>query len=389
MITAEAAEHSARVRDLVAASIEAAGGWLSFEKFMDLVLYAPGLGYYSGGARKLGTDGDFTTAPEVSRLFGACVAVQCAEILAALDLGAVESGSILEIGAGTGRMAADILGRLEGLGRLPKRYLILEISADLRERQREQMQKRLPHLLDRVHWLDRPPAEGFDGVILANEVLDALPVARFRWNAAAVEEIGVIFDGAQFAWAAREASEAMAANCRELFRASGGWADGYLSEYCQRLHAWIGTVTHALRRGAVLWFDYGLPRAQYYLPERHDGTLVCHFRHRLSEDPFANVGLQDITAWVDFTRVAEACSAANLEVAGFTTQAHFLAASSIDREMQLAAADDEVSFARFANQARQLMMPGEMGERFKAMACLRGIELPLTGFALLDLRHSL
>lgn len=389
MISAEAAEHSARVRDHIAASIEAAGGWLSFEQFMDLVLYAPGLGYYSGGARKLGADGDFTTAPEVSRLFGACVAVQCAEILAALDFAAVESGSILEIGAGSGRMAADILARLEGLGRLPKRYLILEISADLRERQRELIQKRLPHLLDRVHWLDGPPAEAFDGVILANEVLDALPIARFRWNAAAVEEMGVIFDGAQFAWAAREASGAVAANCRQLFAASGGWADGYVSEYCPRLPAWIAGVTHALRTGAVLWFDYGLPRSQYYLPERHDGTLVCHFRHRLSEDPFANIGLQDITAWVDFTRVAESCSAANLEVAGFTTQAHFLAASSIDREMRLAAGDDEIAFARLANQARQLMMPGEMGERFKAMACLRGIELPLTGFALLDLRHSL
>lgn len=138
-----------------------------------------------------------------------------------------------------------------------------------------------------------------------------------------------------------------------------------------------------------MWFDYGLPRAQYYLAERRDGTLVCHFRHRLSEDPFANIGLQDITAWVDFTRVAEACSAANLEVAGFTTQAHFLAASGIDREMQLAAGGDEAVFARLANQARQLMMPGEMGERFKAMACVRGVELPLTSFALLDLRHTL
>jgi SAM-dependent MidA family methyltransferase len=138
-----------------------------------------------------------------------------------------------------------------------------------------------------------------------------------------------------------------------------------------------------------LWFDYGLPRAQYYLAERHDGTLVCHFRHRLSADPFANIGLQDITAWVDFTGVAEACSAAHLEVAGFTTQAHFLAALGIDREMQLAAGNDEMAFARFANQARQLMMPGEMGERFKAMACVRDIELPLTGFSLLDLRHTL
>jgi SAM-dependent MidA family methyltransferase len=385
VITVEAAEHSMRVRDLIAAEIHASGGWLSFERFMDLALYAPGLGYYSGGAPKLGAEGDFTTAPEVSRLFGACVAVQCAEILAALE----NDASILEIGAGSGRMAADILGRLESLNRLPKRYLILEISADLRERQHALLQKRLPHLLERVQWLDGPPPAPFDGIILANEVLDALPVARFRWHAAGIEEMGVAFENGRFAWAARAAGSALTSSCRELFAASGGWDDGYVSEYCPRLPAWIAGVTQPLRRGAVLWFDYGLPRAQYYLAERRDGTLICHFRHRLSEDPFANLGLQDITAWVDFTQVAESCSAANLEVAGFTTQAHFLAAAAIDREMQLAAGDDEVLFARLANQARQLMMPGEMGERFKAMACLRGAELPLTGFALLDLRHTL
>jgi SAM-dependent MidA family methyltransferase len=385
VITSEAAEHSTRLRDHIAAKIHASGGWLSFEHYMDLALYAPGLGYYSGGARKLGTGGDFTTAPEVSRLFGACVAVQCAEILSALEAEA----SILEIGAGSGRMAADILARLESLSRLPKRYLILEISADLRERQQQLLQKRLPHLLHRVQWLDGLPPAPFDGIILANEVLDALPVARFRWHTAGVEEMGVILEDGQFTSDMREASSAMTLSCRGLCAASGGWDDGYVSEYCPRLHAWIAGVTQALRRGAVLWFDYGLPRAQYYLAERHGGTLVCHFRHQLSEDPFANIGLQDITAWVDFTRVAEASSAANLEVAGFTTQAHFLAALGIDREMQLAAAGDDLSFARLANQARQLMMPGEMGERFKAMACVRDVELPLTGFALLDLRHTL
>jgi SAM-dependent MidA family methyltransferase len=390
MIGAEALEHSARVRDHIAAKIHAAGGWLSFEQFMDLALYAPGLGYYSGGAQKLGPSGDFTTAPEVSRLFGACVALQCAEISRVLN-----TASILEIGAGSGRLAADILCRLELLGQLPQRYSILEISADLRERQREYLQKRLPHLLERVHWLDRPPEQPFEGIIVANEVLDALPVARFRWHASTPEEMGVACADGRFHWAARQASGAMTQICRELAAAGGGWEDGYVSEYCPRLPAWIAAVTQALRSGAVLWFDYGLPRAQYYLPERHDGTLLCHFRHQLSADPFANIGLQDITAWVDFTRVAEACSAAEacgsaaLEVAGFTTQAHFLAALEIDKEMQLAAGGDENLFARLANQARQLMLPGEMGERFKAMACLRGIDMPLSGFGLLDLRHTL
>ena len=395
-----AAEHSTRLRDHIAAEIQDAGGWLSFERFMDLALYAPGLGYYSGGAAKLGAGGDFTTAPEVSRLFGACMAVQCAEVLRETS-----AGTVLEIGAGSGRLAADLLGRLETLNQLPQNYWILEVSADLRQRQREHLEKRLPQLIHRVHWLDRPPEESFDGVILANEVLDALPVARFRWRLEKVEELGVKIRGGargraqgggpagapvrEFEWGARPANAAMLNVCRELAAASGPWDDGYVSEYCPRLGAWTRAVTQSLRSGAVFWFDYGLPRAQYYLPERHDGTLVCHFRQRLSDDPFANIGLQDITAWVDFTRVAEASREAGFELAGFTTQAHFLAGLNIDQEMQLAAGGDANHFARLANQARQLMMPGEMGERFKAMAWLRGLDLPLSGFALLDLRHSL
>jgi SAM-dependent MidA family methyltransferase len=383
-----AAEHSARLRELLAAEIDAADGWLSFERFMDLALYAPGLGYYSGGAQKLGEGGDFTTAPEVSRLFGACVAVQCAEVLRDLS-----SGSVMEIGAGSGRLAADILARLETLGQLPEKYWILEVSADLRQRQRMHLEKRLPHLLQRVQWLDQPPEESFDGVILGNEVLDALPVARFRWGSCAVEELGVEIRGGarhrEFAWGARPGSAAMLHICRELSQAGGPWDDGYVSEYCPRLSAWTRAVTQPLRRGAVLWLDYGLPRAQYYLPERHEGTLLCHFRQRICHDPFANIGLQDIGAWVDFTRVAEASRDAGYELAGFTTQAHFLAGLKIDQEMRLAAGTDENHFARLANQARQLLMPGEMGERFKAMAWLRGLDLPLSGFGLLDLRHSL
>ncbi|HTD75210.1 MAG TPA: SAM-dependent methyltransferase [Steroidobacteraceae bacterium] len=379
-----AAEHSTLARAHLMNEIDAAGGWLSFERFMDLALYAPGLGYYSGGARKLGADGDFTTAPEVSRLFGACVAVQCAEILSELHL-----GRVLEIGAGSGRLAADILARLETEGRLPERYSILEISADLRERQRAYLEQRLPHLLARVRWLDQPPQQPFEGVILANEVLDALPVARFRWCNGAVDEMGVAISGGEFVWAARPATAAMTRISNELSVRSDRWDEGYTSEYCPRMSAWVKSVTQPLGRGAVLWFDYGLPRAQYYLPERRDGTLVCHYRHRMSADPFAHIGLQDITAWVDFTRVAEAGRDAGLELAGFTTQAHFLAGLEIDREMRLAAAGDENLFARLANQARQLLLPGEMGERFKVMACLRAMDMPLSGFKLLDLRHTL
>src|SRR6202795_4335030 len=262
------AQHCARMHEYLVRQITAADGWLSFERFMDLALYSPGLGYYSAGAHKLGAGGDFTTAPEVSRLFGACVARQCAEILSALGV-----GDILEIGAGSGRLAADILLRLETLGQLPARYCILDLSADLRERQRLYLARHLPlRLTERVHWLDQPPGESFDGVVLANEVLDALPVTRFRWYADRVEELGVVIDDGRFAWGARPASPAVAEACRRLSKAGGAWDDGYVSEYCPRLTAWTMSVTRSLRAGAALWFDYGLPRWQHYLPERHEGT---------------------------------------------------------------------------------------------------------------------
>jgi SAM-dependent MidA family methyltransferase len=377
-------EHVRHVRELVIAEIAAAGGWLSFERYMDLVLYAPGLGYYSAGARKLGPDGDFTTAPEVSALFGACVARQCAEVLERLG-----DASILEIGAGNGTLAAELLEQLERADRLPARYRILEISADLRMRQRECLQRRTPHLLDRVEWLDAPPSLAFDGIILANEVLDALPVRRFRWSAAQVEEMGVVDEGATLGWAARIAGASTAAACSRLAAACGPWDDGYVSEYCPRLGPWTAQITRSLRAGAVLWFDYGLPRAHYYLPERRDGTLLCHFRHRAVADPFRLPGLQDLTAWVDFTALAEAGSAAEFDLAGYTTQTYFLAGTGIDREMQALAGENAGRHARLANEARQLMMPGEMGERFKAMAWLRGLEAELCGFALRDLRHTL
>ena len=376
--------HCARVRAHLGEQIAAAGGWISFEQFMDTALYAPALGYYSAGTQKFGAGGDFTTAPELSPLFGGCVARQCAEVLSAL-----EAGCILEIGAGSGRLAADVLARLDTLGHLPRRYWILDISADLRERQRLRLAQQVPHLLDRVRWLDRPLQEPFDGLILANEVLDALPVARFRWHADAPLELGVAIENGRFAWRARPADRVLAAACLRLAAAGGGWDEGYESEYCPRLQPWTHSVTRSLRTGAVLWFDYGLPRSQYYLPERHEGTLLCHFRHRAHGDVFLNPGLQDITAWVDYTSLAEASREAGFTLGGFTTQSYFLAGLAVDQEMRALAGDDANKLARLSHQARQLMLPGEMGERFKAMAWLRGLDVPLSGFALKDLRHTL
>ena len=384
MLTDSERHHCLRAKAQLVEQIAAAQGWLSFEAFMDTVLYAPGLGYYSAGAQKFGRGGDFTTAPEVSSLFGACLAKQCVQILEALD-GAV----ILEIGAGSGRLAGDVLARLETLGRLPESYSILEISADLRERQHRYLEQRLPHLLGRVRWLDEPPQAPFKGVVFANEVLDALPVARFRWHPDYVEEMGVALADGNLVWRTQPAAEAMAAVVRRLASAGGPWEDGYASEYCPRLAAWTTSVTQALRTGAVLWFDYGLPRSQYYFPQRREGTLMCHFRQRAHSDPFLHPGLQDITAWVDFTTLAEASRAAGFHLGGFTTQAFFLAGLGIDEEMRIMAATDDRLFARLAHQARRLMMPGEMGERFKVMAWTRGMDGGLKGFGLQDLRHTL
>jgi SAM-dependent MidA family methyltransferase len=378
------ARHCTLMREHLAARIGASHGWLGFESFMEAALYAPGLGYYSAGAHKLGVGGDFTTAPELSPLFGACVARQCVEVLDVLG-----SGSILEIGAGSGRLAVDVLSRLEAQGQVPVAYSILEVSADLRERQRSHIERHLPHWLDRITWLDGPPKAEYDGVILANEVLDALPVVRFRWHRDRVDELGVALSEGRFVWEARPAGASMAAACRRLAEHGGDWDEGYVSEYCPRLAAWTNTVTRSLRRGAALWFDYGLPRSQYYLPERHEGTLLCHFRHRAHGDPFLYPGLQDITAWVDYTALAEASRAAGFTVEGFTTQSFFLAGLGVDQEMAALAGDEPREFARLANQARRLMMPGEMGERFKAMAWQRGLDLQMSGFALQDLRHTL
>ncbi|MDP9066002.1 MAG: SAM-dependent methyltransferase [Pseudomonadota bacterium] len=376
--------HAERVHARIAGEIESAGGWIGFERYMELALYAPGLGYYSAGARKFGPGGDFTTAPEVSTLFGACLARQCAEILSD-----VVDGCIMEVGAGSGRLAVDVLTRLEAMRQLPSRYFILEVSADLRSRQRGLLAQRLPHLLTKVTWLDAPDSTAFEGVIMVNEVLDALPVARFRWHPTQCEELGVALRADRFVWSARPASPQLARLCDSLAEHAGGWEAGYVSEVCPRLAAWSRGIVGGLRRGAVLWLDYGLPRAQFYLPERREGTLICHFRQQLHADPFAHPGLEDISAWVDFTALAEACAQTACEVAGFTTQALFLAGIGIDREIQAMAAGDEGRFLRFAGEAKRLMLPGEMGESFKAMAWSVGLERALSGFALRDLRHSL
>jgi SAM-dependent MidA family methyltransferase len=392
-------QHSTGVAAAIHEAITAAGGWLSFERFMELALYAPGLGYYSAGSAKIGTSGDFVTAPEVSDLFSRCVARQCAQVLSATG------GEILELGAGTGRMAVTILESLATEGVLPERYCILEVSADLAERQRERLRSLPAALRERVVWLDRLPEHRVRGVVLANEVLDALPCRRFvvstgELDAAAraggvagsaddaVLELGVAVDGDRFVERAA-APDAALANAFEALRRElpQPLPYGYKSEMCLRLEAWIAGIGERLERGLILLFDYGLPRSHYYHPQRVSGTLRCHFKQLAHDDPYVNVGVQDITAWVDFTRVAEAAVAADLDVTGFCTQAAFLLATGIER--LAAEADGIVEQTRRAGEARRLLLPGEMGEAFKVMALTRGYDAAPGGFALQDLRHSL
>jgi len=393
-LTAAEQEHSQRTAEHISAELAAAGGWLSFERFMELALYTPGLGYYSAGSRKLGAGGDFVTAPEVSDLFSRCIARQCAAVLT------YRGGEILELGAGTGRMAAVVLSELAAQKALPERYAILEVSADLAERQRERL-GRLPRALrERVTWLERLPERPLEGVILANEVVDALPYRRFRCAESGIRELGMVLaagsgesarpvaGSTRFTAAEAAADASLTRAYHEILAAlPAPLPAGYTSEVCLRIAPWIASIGRSLARGLLLLCDYGLPRRHYYHPQRAGGTLRCHYQQRAHEDPGINPGVQDITAWVDFTRVADAALAAGLEVKGFATQAAFLLGCGI--EELVARAGEGIERARLAGEARRLIMPEEMGEAFKMMALTRGLDMPLAGFALQDLRHLL
>jgi SAM-dependent MidA family methyltransferase len=383
-LTPAQSAHSARLVDRIHDVIDAQAGWINFERFMEMALYEPGLGYYSAGSSKLGAGGDFVTAPEVSSLFSRCLATQCAEILQH-----VSGGAILEFGAGSGVMAADLLNELGAQGALPERYFILEVSADLRERQQALVRERAPAHAARVEWLDRLPEE-FRGVVLANEVLDALPVQRFRIRGDQVTSLGVTWQLGRLDWSETIADPQLEAAVRRIETNVGErMPDGYTSEINLRLAPWISGVAAALREGVALFIDYGLPQRQYYRSARREGTLLCHFRHRFHDDPLINVGVQDIGAWVDFTAVAEAASTAGLKVAGFATQAHFLIGNGLDKLMAPIANDEIASRVQLARQAMLLTLPGEMGERFKVIGLTRNFEQPLRGFAVRDLAATL
>ncbi|NJD26281.1 MAG: class I SAM-dependent methyltransferase [Betaproteobacteria bacterium] len=377
----EAAAHSRRLADTLRDAIAAGGGWLSFARFMELALYAPGLGYYTAGATKFGAAGDFVTAPEMTPLFGRVLARQAAEVMA------VSAPAIIEAGAGSGRLAGDLLGELERLGALPESYAILELSPDLRERQRATLAAAVPHLLSRVVWLDALP-ERFSGLVIGNEVLDAMPVHVVAWRDAGTFERGIALDAdGGFTWNERRATGHLLAAAEEIGRQCL-LPPGYESEIALAPRAWVGEWGSRLESGALLLIDYGFPRREFYHPQRGRGTLMCHYRHQAHPDPFLLPGLQDITAHVDFTAVAAAADAAGLDVLGYASQGQFLLNGGI---LDLLAPENDGSAAWFraAGAVNKLILPHEMGELFKVIAIGRGLPRSPSGFARGDQRRRL
>jgi SAM-dependent MidA family methyltransferase len=336
---AESAAHSERVARYIRDKITAAGGLISFAEFMHHALYARGLGYYSAGTTKFGAAGDFITAPEVSPIFGRVLARQCASVRSGLD-----------------------------------EFSILEVSAELRERQERLLRRELPDLFGLVSWLDRLP-DTHGGVVVANEVLDAMPVERFIKRGAAVAQLCVATEGDRFVMRDRVAPRQLAARVAEIERDVGrDFPDGYVSE---------------LRQGYVFLFDYGVSRSEYYSESRSDGWLRCHFRHRAHSKPLILPGIQDITSWVDFSAVASAAVDSGFEVAGFVTQAQFLLGGGLTDELLDMANLPLTAQLELSTQVKKLTLPGEMGENFKCLGLMRGTSAAPTAFAAADRAASL
>jgi SAM-dependent MidA family methyltransferase len=371
---ADALAHSERLAALLREEIRASGGFLPFSRFMERCLYAPGLGYYSAGSAKFGDAGDFVTAPELGPLFAACVASAVAPVLQELG----PEAEFLELGGGSGAFAEVMLKRLLELDALPARYAILEPSADLRERQRERLSQRLiPPVFALVEWLDGPPGEAWNGALFANEVIDALPTPRFTLRDGEVfEEHVALDDEGRFIRTDRPADALLAAAVRHVERyLEQPFPDGYRSELLPQLPYWIQAVMGGLRAGAMLFVDYGYPRREYYLPDRDEGTLRAFYRQHVHADPYLWPGLQDLTASVDFTALAEAGTQAGFELAGYSDQASFLLGNGLPERLQdIEERADETAKLRFRNEAKKLTLPSEMGERFQVMGFARDVE---------------
>ena len=387
-IDAASADHSEKVAQHIGEKIAANGGVISFAAFMHEALYAPGLGYYSAGATKFGAAGDFTTAPEISSLFGYVLARQCAATLQSLDAPG-SATAILEFGAGSGKLAADVLTRLDTLDALPDQYQILEVSADLQERQSTYLRQVVPELVERVSWLNELPAE-HRGVMIANEVLDALPVERFVRRTDHVAQICVTSDAGQFAFVEQEAPAQLRDAVHAVEESLGECLpDGFTSELNLAASAWTAEVAAALQTGTAFLFDYGVSRGEFYAADRSDGWLRCHFRHHAHSEPLILPGIQDITGWVDFSAIADAAAAGGLDIAGYVSQAHFLMNGGLAEELAGFSELAPAAQMQLSAQVKLLTLPGEMGENFKCLGVSRGLDSPPASLATMDRTFTL
>jgi len=385
--------HSKLVKQLIQKAIKAQGGKISFADYMNLALYAPGLGYYSAGLKKFGRQGDFITAPEISPLFSQCLALQCIEIMQQ-----TQQKVILEVGAGSGIMAIELVSELEKRANLPEQYLILELSAELRDRQKKAIKARLPHLYKYFVWLDRLPESPFSGIILGNELLDAMPVHLLKIEQKALFERYIALDNkGDFIWQddlpENPRLEKMADSIRSIHSSLQHLNDkpgkAYITEVnCQAID-WIKSIAEILKEGAILLIDYGYSAQEYYHPQRSMGTLMCHYQHHRHDDPFYLPGIQDITAHIDFSSIARAAKESGLNVCGFTTQAHFLMAGGLVELTKDCDPDDTITFYETARQIKMLTLPEEMGELFKVILLSTDKKLSLTAFNLKNFQNRL
>jgi SAM-dependent MidA family methyltransferase len=373
-------QHSCAVKNMICSEITTAGGWIPFARYMELAIYSPGMGYYCSGTTKFGCAGDFVTAPEISSLFGRAIAQQATQIIEGVG---EDIGDILEFGAGTGKLALDILLELENLNRLPQHYFILEVSGELQEQQNKLFKKFAPHLLSRVQWLENLPTK-FKGLILANEVLDAMPVHLVVWRDNSIFERGVVWSGKRFEWSDRLLVEG------ELFkiaqeiipRASfnNNNIDTYISEINLSVRGFIRSLANILQKGTIVLIDYGFGRNEYYHYQRSRGTLMCHYRHHAHDDPFYFPGLQDITSHVDFTAITDVATGEGLELLGYASQAQFLINCGITEILAQIPVENTGDYLPMSNQVQKLVSPAEMGELFKVIALGKDTQQSLIGF---------
>lgn len=375
-------DHSLLVREQLIQHINTRDGWISFEEFIDFVMYKPGLGYYSAGAEKIGHSGDFTTAPEISKLFGMALANQITPIL-----DHYQSPSIIEIGAGTGKLAFDIMTQLNDYQVNFDRYYILELSADLKQRQQSMLSHLPTKTLNKIVWLDSIPMDSIDGVIIANEVIDALPFTRFKTQNGQVYELGISVEDNQLIEQPRLADEILSNTVDSIAKEIGmTFQDGYTSEIRINFGSWFRTIESMLSSGSIFFVDYGYARQEYYDEERTNGSMICHYRNVAHEDPLSNLGIQDISASVDFSQLADVALQRNIEVGFFTSQSDFLINAEILGVIE--SVIDEGLKMRLTQEVKQLLLPNQMGEVFKCMLLNKNIN-PDNFDGIKDLRHTL